>query len=269
MLPLMISFVLFLVALRSSFAQDVYVSNTFTDADCTEAVRNCPNINSALNISSSFSTVFIYPGIYSGTGNANVCIGKCTDIKGVKITGLGEPNEIVWALKDVPFADSVAIFIFENTIASISNMTIQDFSNTVSNEANKAGAVEIVNSRVAIDNVVFRNNSGVIGGAMHITNSSITLNSTIFNDNSAKLHGGALFFVNSDAVLDRCVFVRNNVSTLSSDVAGTGGAIYFVGVDNILLNKCRFEQNNAERAGGALFMQLNSNTGNINVVIVA
>eukprot|EP01032_Pedospumella_encystans_P016013 gene16013-18288_t len=244
-----------------SVALDVYVSNDFTSAQCTTTERNCPDIASALDISTSYSTVYLYAGVYSGPGNANICIGQCVNLKGVTLTGLSEAGDVILASQNVPFADSVAIYIFDNTITRIANITIQDYSNTLSTEPNKAGAMEVVNSKVLFENVVFQNNSGVIGGAIHVTNSSVTLNNTMFFRNSARLHGGGLYFLNSNAHIENCIFHRNNVSTIPANAAGTGGAIYFIGVNDLYLGNSEFLQNNAMRSGGAVFMQLNSNTG--------
>lgn len=244
-----------------SVALDVYVSNDFTSAQCTTTERNCPDIASALDISTSYSTVYLYAGVYSGPGNANICIGQCVNLKGVTLTGLSGAGDVILASQNVPFADSVAIYIFDNTITRIANMTIQDYSNTLSTEPNKAGAMEVVNSKVLFENVVFQNNSGVIGGAIHVTNSSVTLNNTMFFRNSARLHGGGLYLLNSNAHIENCIFHRNNVSTIPANAAGTGGAIYFIGVNDLYLGNSEFLQNNAMRSGGAVFMQLNSNTG--------
>lgn len=115
-------------------------------------------------------------------------------------------------------------------------------------------------SDVYIGNVIFQNNSGVVGGAMHVLNSNVTLNGTNFLGNSAKLHGGALMLVNSNLNIDSCLFFRNNVSTQPADLAGTGGAIYFLGVNDLSISNSEFSQNVGERAGGAIFMDLNSNT---------
>lgn len=258
---MMLSIILCAAFFSRATAQDVFVSNDFTADQCTTAERNCPDIVSALNISTSFSTVYLYAGVYSGTGNANICIGKCVGLKGVTLAGMGDPAEVVLASRDVPFADTVAMYIYENTIIHIANMTIQDYSNTVSTEPNKAGAMEVVNSNILFENVVFRNNSGVIGGAVHVTNSNVTLNDTSFLENSARLHGGALYFINSNVEVNHCLFRHNNVSTIPANAAGTGGAIYFIGVNDLAIFHTDFIGNTAMRSGGALFMQLNSNTG--------
>lgn len=259
---MILSVILCVAFFSRTAAQDVFVSNDFTADQCTVAERNCPDIVSALNISTSFSTVYLYAGVYSGTGNANICIGKCVGLKGVTLTGMGgDPAQVVLASRDVPFADTVAMYIYENTITRIANMTIQDYSNTVSTEPNKAGAMEVVNSDVFFENVVFQNNSGVIGGAMHVTNSNVTLNSTMFYHNSARLHGGGLYFINSNVEVNHCKFRHNNVSTIPANAAGTGGAIYFVGVNDLAIAHSEFHGNTAMRSGGAVFMQLNSNTG--------
>lgn len=261
MLNLFLSALLCAALFTRSVALDVYVSNEFTAAQCTPAVRNCPDIVSALNISTSYSTVYLHAGIYSGSGNANICIGKCVNLKGVTLAGLSGAEDVILASGNLPFADSVAIYIFDNTITRVVNITIQDYWNTLSTEPNKAGAMEVVNSKVSFENVVFQNNSGVIGGAIHVTNSSVSLNNTMFFRNSARLHGGGLYFLNSNARIENCVFHRNNVSTIPANAAGTGGAIYFIGVNDLYLGKSEFIQNSAMRSGGAVFMQLNSNTG--------
>lgn len=253
--------VLFLCVIYSTFVvgEDVYVSNDFTIETCTVIDRNCPDVTSALNISSSYDSILLYPGVYSGKDNTNICIANtCADLRGLRIAGLGPPSSIVFSDIGTPLADTVAIIINLNTITSIVNVTFEGFANRVS--ANKAGVIEISSSTVYIENVVFQNNSGVVGGAMHVLNSNITLNGTSFLGNSAKLHGGAMMLVNTDLQMNNCLFVRNNVSTQPADLAGTGGAIYFLGVNNMIVTNSEFTQNVGERAGGAIFMDLNSNT---------
>lgn len=67
-------------------AQDVFVSNDFTEVTCTITTRNCPDVASALNITSSFDSIMIYPGVYSGKDNTNICIkSSCEGLTGIKL----------------------------------------------------------------------------------------------------------------------------------------------------------------------------------------
>ena len=139
-------------------------------------------------------------------------------------------------------------------------ITFAGFSNPSAQEPNKVGAIEIVDSEVTFHHVIFRNNTGVFGGAMHAKNSNVTLNSTHFDKNAAKLHGGAVMFVNSNGFIDKCSFTGNNVTSDPADIAGTGGAIYSIGVNDLTIVNSKFINNGAQISGGAVFMDLNSNS---------
>jgi hypothetical protein len=182
-------------------------------------------------------------------------------IEGVTLTGLGLPSEIIIYNHGTTFADTIALYIYQNTITTVANMSFVGFENIVTNEPNKVGAIEVVDSQVLFKNVIFANNSGVMGGALHAKNSNVTFNSTHFERNFATLHGGAIMLVNSNAVVQGCTFLNNSVSTEPADLAGTGGAIYFLGVNDLTIADSKFLNNGAEIAGGAVFMDLNSNTG--------
>ena len=253
--------ILCLSLLLSINSLDIFVSNNYNSTTCTTAKAQCPDISSALNISESYGNIFVRPGVYSGTGNANLCIGACVGLEGLTISGLGPPSQVLLLSSGTPFADSIALYIYENTVTAISNITFQGFINPVSTEPNKVGAIEIVRSDVRFEHVIFQNNSGILGGAIHATNSNATFNSTHFLSNTAKLHGGAIMLVNSDAVFNGCTFIRNNVSTEPANLAGTGGAVYFVGVNDLTILDSEFIDNEAEISGGAVFMDLNSNSG--------
>ena len=63
-------------------AEDIFVSNSYTNSSCSVSVRECPDVASALRISSSFDSIFVQAGEYNGTQNANLCIASCTGLKG-------------------------------------------------------------------------------------------------------------------------------------------------------------------------------------------
>jgi hypothetical protein len=260
----MLGLVLLVLAISCVFrarAQDIFVSNEYTTATCTTGTRNCPDLASALALSGSFDSIYVRPGIYNGTSNSNLCIASCTGLEGVEIRGLGLASDVIITSSGRNFADSIAMYIFGNTITAVSNITIQGFSNAVDEVPSKVGATMVViNSAVSLENVIFNNNSGIEGGAIHARNSSVALNGTRFERNTAKLHGGAVMLTNSNAVFTGCSFRDNNVTTDPAALAGTGGAIYFFGVNDLTIVDSEFVGNRAEIAGGAVFMTMNSNT---------
>lgn len=191
----------------------------------------------------------------------NLCIAACDGLVGVRIVGLGLPSEVVFTSFGSLFDDSIGLYIFENTVTYLANVTFEGFYNEAPQEPNKVGVIEIVDSSVSLHHVVFLNNSGVEGGAVHAKNSNVTLNGTRFEHNAAKLHGGAIMLMNSNALIVGSSFRYNNVTSEPANLAGTGGAVYFEGVNDLTIEDSEFVGNGAEIAGGAVYMNLNANSG--------
>ena len=107
-------------------------------------------------------------------------------------------------------------------------------------------AFNVVGSGVTFKNLTIKNaNVNGDGGAIYFSSSG-TLTNCNFNNNMASGNGGAVYF-ESDGNVTNCNFMNNS--------AYNGGAIYFNGNINNVTVLGFFKGNNAERAGGAIYVQ--------------
>lgn len=118
-------------------------------------------------------------------------------------------------------------------------------------------------SSVDIDSVIFQNNKGILGGALNLINSNLTMANCQFLNNGAELGGGAIATYLSNTFIQSSEFTGNNVT--SSEILSTasvGGAIYILGgTDNVAgIKNSVFKKNQAERGGGAVYMESDSKT---------
>jgi hypothetical protein len=156
------------------------------------------------------------------------------------------------------------------------------------NTAGNGGAIgiiavglEIYNSRFEANQAVDGSGGGIVrgyGGAMHVDGVSNSYNpnssnrlrvcGSEFSDNTAYRGGGAIGAVVSDnlgtlAVYEKSTFYRNRVFGVSGQ-NGQGGAIYHIEDDhaggiqetNLIVREVTFEENQAQRQGGALWVYI-------------
>lgn len=261
-------------------ADDFYAEN----AVCVNNV--CPNINAALVAASSYDTIILLPGTYSGKANINLCEEFSSDYDcrgkiGMNLIGDGPPSSVV--INGPGLASSSRFLsIIDGTIGSVSNMTLRNFIITPSDQG--GGAIHISNDQrymlVNISNMIFLNNAAPTGGALHVyspiynsggtivdkgysNRTQVVVKNSLFQNNSGHVNGGAIASYRSSIAMRDCVFLNNTVNgretaISSSDVTtSVGGAIYFAGITGNLLrsNSNVYEGNNAQRGGGAIFMQ--------------
>ncbi len=142
------------------------------------------------------------------------------------------------------------IYFYGGTL-SLANSTF------TANYGNSGGAVAIEYSQdFLIQNCIFDQNTAYVsGGAIYMSSyiQNGNLSDCYFTGNQTSYNGGALSFYHSSIEMNRLVFESNN--------SYTGGAIYYDGNGNIILNNSLFYNNHAIGGGGAIFSHgVNSHT---------
>ena len=91
MIKLLIEIILLLsCVLLSQSIYNIFVSvkNGTDDNNCGESISSsCKSIKAALSQATNGSNIFIYPGIYNGYNNSNLCFPSCA--QNITITGVG------------------------------------------------------------------------------------------------------------------------------------------------------------------------------------
>jgi len=237
-----------------------YVDNSnaeYSDATCNVVERRCPSIGGALNITANHSAVHIYPGIYRGYNNTDLCIhSKCA--YNVSIKGLGDDPSEVTMMGDV--AEDVAFKIYGRTVTYVSNLAISNFTSSTDRSSSRKlethgnAAMELHHAVVTFEHVVFTHNFGIGGGTLTAVHSDVVIRSCEFSKNTAQLRGGAVFGVYSNFSIVDSVFTGNAVRSKESQPSGIGGALCLSAVGLLLVDGCFFGNNQAERAGGAVYV---------------
>lgn len=220
---------------------NIYVSPTGSDSGSGSSSDPFRTINKAVSVASSGSTIYLYDGTYSGSGNNNIRVLK--------------------SLNFVAMDNTLPTVIDgggSNRIFSIGgNITVTLFGLTLQNGySNNGSAVSVYNSfsvtTVNIINCSLKNNRATnMGGALYIkgmTGNSyskfIIENSTMIN-NYAEYDGGAVFVDAGGSLSIRHTNLTNNRVNSGN---GYGGAVY-----NNYLTWCYgavFENNSAFNGGG-------------------
>lgn len=254
----------------------IYVDRSYNLTSCANN-NLCPDIKSALSYAVDDDVVLLYPGIYSGENNTNICISYNCPFKNVSMIGQGSPHEIVITRGDSSEFHTRGLNISDGSFSLIKNITFYDlhrdpFTILLDNQPVGGGAMFISASTVILDSVIFRNNSALIGGALTFARSDVVISNAIFQDNAAMSFGGAVFASTSNCSIFQSSFIANNVtSTVGQDLTGSGGAMHFSGteVQSLVILHSTFVNNTAQRSGGALQLEpsgLLTSKGNVSIV---
>ena len=124
---------------------------------------------------------------------------------------------------------------------------------------NNGGTININNSE--IKGGTSYNDDGAGGGIYNDNGGSLSITHSTFSHNSVVAKGGAIFD-NSTAVQGTImltdVILKDNFANGSS---GNGGALYFMGNGNVMLNSVEISGNNADNQAGAIW----NDAANINI----
>lgn len=255
-----------LTLLYSAATVITYVDNSnadYNDATCNDVDRRCPSIGGALNITANHSAVYIYPGIYRGYNNTDLCI-HCKCAYNVSIVGLGDnPSDVTMVGDETQSVPYLAFKIYGNTITYVGNLAISNFTSSTEEsfigarrelETYGAGAIELHHGAVTFEDVVFTYNYGVGGGCVTALDSDVVIRSCVFSKNRGQLRGAALFGFRSNFTIFDSAFTGNAVKSMESQPSGIGGALYLSTARLLFIKGCFFADNEAELAGGAVYV---------------
>ena len=266
-----LSFILVLFAWLSVVnGSEWYVDSSATSSSESGSPTNpCISISKCVSdVAANGDTIYVKPGNgYTGISNTGICAisTKCNST-GLSLIGLGDPSEIIWHAQDpTKYSESRALVIDGGVFVRVSNFTITGFKFTVpsalySDLRYAGGAVQVKNSSVIFNHMIFNNNNATQGGGIGASSSNVTVSNSVFNSNTALLAGGAIS-------LDSSTFIGNNVefhlnkavgySASHSGKLGQGGALYVVGnsQNTFLFDTVYFRNNTAGEGGGAIHIQ--------------
>lgn len=239
-----------------------YVSIHNSDDTCNELNRNCSNIESALNIAKDYDEVHIFPGVYFGLNNTNLCsYYECAHH--ISLVGLGSlPSDVLilykYSISEV--SPVIAISIISDTITYISNLEFKNFTSFKKFHFDKgAGSIEIKNSNVTFDNVIFSQNFGQVGGAIQSLSSEVTIKNCLFENNKAQLKGAAIAATKTVVIIFNSNFSNNALTgssgrSIPAQSTGTGGAIFVTESQLVYIESSYFLNNTADGTGGGIYM---------------
>jgi len=125
------------------------------------------------------------------------------------------------------------------------------------NKAEKAGGAVAVGKNVTlcvISNASFIKNRATVGGALSLERlSSLKIyEDTILQDNVATMYGGAMYIQLTGKLV--YLFLSGSVVSGNRATVGGGGFFQIVADQQVVFNETIFENNHAERGGGACFI---------------
>ena len=196
-------------------------------------------IQEGLDAAAGGDTVLVHPGVYTGLEN------RALDFAGKDV-----------ALVSVAGADSTAIdcefrdrgFCFdagEGPGARVEGFGVRN------GRADWGGGLYCVSSSPSVLNCAFEGcEAGLLGGAVYFEESSAVLEDCVFRANHSG--GGALYYQGSSLRVSRCTFVENTSPSLGGGVYGATSTSVFDG--------CAFEANEAPLRGGAMWITMSADT---------
>ncbi len=135
----------------------------------------------------------------------------------------------------------------------------------IDNSAAQGGAVylSMFNTDVIVQNTTFMGNDAEKGGAVYVTNPNhfdrtLQFVDATFQDNTASRIGGAIYSSAARLLVQASSFDDNGAADPASGNTGDGGAIYLSGSIQSNITASTFNDNYAERDGGAIFTDSNT-----------
>lgn len=150
--------------------------------------------------------------------------GECPAGSSTQTNVIVLQSDVVYELI-VPGAGQLEIFTNAPQELDLSIVTDGELPATIQQVASDRRVMSIVNSNVALDNLIITGGNGVnYGSGIHVDNSHVTLTRTSLLNNQANLGGGALYALNSSIEVFESRLELNNAG-IPGD-SGLGGAIY-------------------------------------------
>lgn len=153
------------------------------------------------------------------------------------------------------------------------------FQNTTETESldsinARGGGIQLLDGGVIMDSCLLVRNFAKDGGAINSNESgSFLITNCTFLENQAIVSGGAVRHSDaSDVTYKNCVFEANKLTSVSASGAENGGGAINVNEVNLFVEDCRFQSNETNTLGGALFssdknltLLRNTFTGNVSL----
>ena len=242
---------------KSSIVNTVFIDGLNLSHSCWQFSRVNVNIK---NCYAQFSTTNFK---YLHSASVENCILGSWIFKDVKNVTIKHCRNIIG--KDIPM-----LINFNNSSASVENVTIEDTNNTrwfhsiivqnfsflhitksrfVNNRA-KTGVIKVLNSSTlsVSDCILSKNQAEESAGVLFVSNSTVHIINNNFTHNKAHDSGGAIFVEKEFFVqITNCTF-KNNEAKYGSVLAGNGQ--HFNGTSN---EKNSTNNNTAAVNGGAIF----------------
>ena len=205
------------------------------------------NIQAAIDYSSDWDTIYVFPGIYTGYGNRGICFrGKAITVQSV----IPEDPYIVAATIidcDANASNPHRGFIFyhaEDANSVLNGLTITNGYDS------KGGAIFCSSSSPTITNCVIKGNTATDGGGgIGCDDGYPTISDCIINYNDSLRRGGGIYCDYEQAIsgtvnINNCTFIGNSAATSGGAIAG--------GFCTSAITNCTFMWNVAGYDGGAL-----------------
>jgi hypothetical protein len=174
------------------------------------------------------------PVVLPGSGTLRVCSGTYVtqlEVGGVvSILGDGSTTTILSGP-----GDGAVIAATPGAEVTLSGVTVTGGATSAASGAQ--GGVDCDGATVVVDDAVIRGNHGGYGGGLTAREGcSLTVRASVVEDNTAPVAGGALWVLDSDAIIEQTT-VRGNASGFGAAIMVTAGAASLssvVVVDNVV-----------------------------------
>lgn len=284
----MISFLYLSVIYADIIYVDVKSNEPKIEQKCGKSISTrCKTISGALRRAKDGDTIFIFPGIYFGSKNNNLCsptsITNTSSIDSLNFTSFNVtcPKNLTFFGNNSHPGDVVINGNYSTNIRGVyaldatynfSQITFSDFYinesiPTISSlngiDVGVGAAIFGVGSKITLNNVIFKNNQAKQGGALAaLLGSTVIVHQSSFTGNQATDSGGAIVIESSILHMHSSSLWLNSVrkvphSTTTSFYGG-GGALLLMNPLDVLADNCQFYNNSSPRSGGALHMMTSS-----------
>lgn len=221
---------------------------SFALGDALHVPAEFATIQEALDAAVDGDEVILAPGVYRGAGNIALDFGaKAVTLRSVDPS---DPRVVSQTILDGDGGARLLAFTRgESRAATVAGLVIR---NGYTSRLPGGGAILIANSSPTFSDCVIRDSlARPRGGGVSLVDSSPLFLRCRFSENRVeeRAAGGALFGWNSAPEIVDCEFNRN--------VAVSGGALFFASLSSQdgnrpVISRCRFKQNTAVAAGGAM-----------------
>lgn len=212
------------------------------------------NIQDAIDYSTDYDTIMVFPGTYTGEGNRNInFLGKAITVQSVAPEF---PSIVAATIIDCNEEGGGFHFISgENADSILDGLTITNCRGP------EGGGIRCrYNSNPTITNCIIRENSAFFsgGGGIYCFESSPTIANCTISGNTARDKGGGLYCQDSSPTISNCTITNNRAVYIDYDcafgpcISGWGGGIYCDWSTPKIIN-CTISGNSAPVNGGGIY----------------